>query len=207
MVLAAASVLGGALNLPFVHSLEKWLEHTIELVAEHGAEIHGYLSLSWGGLNPVVALVSTLLALLAIGLSWLLYGRNPLQVGQIDPLKKMLGPVYTAFENKYWVDEIYGAVILKPYEALARFLAVKVDWDFWHDWLHDSVIARFFRWFTNFLANPIDLGIIDAISNGLATLTKRSSTTLRQLQNGFVRSYALSVLLGVVLILGYLLFK
>jgi NADH-quinone oxidoreductase subunit L len=207
MVLAAASVLGGALNLPFVHSLEKWLEHTIELAAEHGAEIHGYLSISWGGLNPVVALVSTLLALLAIGLSWLLYGRKPLQAGQIDPLKKMLGPVYTAFENKYWVDEIYGAVIIKPYEALARFLAEKVDWDFWHDWLHDSVIARFFRWFTNFLANPIDLGIIDAVSNGLATLTKRSSSALRQLQNGFVRSYALSVLLGVVLILGYLLFK
>jgi NADH-quinone oxidoreductase subunit L len=98
-------------------------------------------------------------------------------------------------------------VILKPYETLARFLAEKVDWDFWHDWLHDSVIARFFRRFTKFLADPIDLGIIDAVSNGLATLTKRSSTALRQLQNGFVRSYALSVLLGVVLILGYLLFK
>ena len=207
MVLAAASVLGGALNLPFVHSLEKWLEHTIELTAEHAAEIHGYLSVSWGGLNPLVALVSTLLALLAIGLSWFLYGRKPLQVGQIDPLKKMLGPLFTAFENKYWMDEIYGALILKPYERLAQFLALKVDWDFWHDWLHDSVIARFFRWFTNFLANPIDLGIIDAISNGLANLTRRSSTALRRLQNGFVRSYALSVLLGVVLILGYLLFK
>ncbi|HCC78654.1 MAG: hypothetical protein A2X25_10070 [Chloroflexi bacterium GWB2_49_20] len=207
MVLAGASILGGALNLPYLHSLGQWLEHTIELAAEHGEEIRGYLSISWGGLNPVVALVSTLLALLAIGLSWLLYGRKPLQVGQIDPLKKMLGPLYTAFEKKYWVDEIYGALIINRYVDLARFLAEKVDWNFWHDWLHDSVIARFFRWFTKFLANPIDLGIIDAISNGLATLTKRSSTALRQLQNGFVRSYALSVLLGAVLILGYLLFK
>jgi len=207
MVLAAASVLGGALNLPFLHSLEKWLEHTIELTAEHAAGFHGYLSISWGGLNPLVALVSTLLALLAIGLSWFLYGRNPVQIGQIDPLKKMLGPLFTVFENKYWVDEIYGVVIIKPYKSLARFLAVKVDWDFWHDWLHDTVIARFFRWFTNFLANPIDLGIIDAISTGLANLTRSSSSALRRLQNGFVRSYALSVLLGVVLILGYLLFK
>ena len=207
MILAIGAVLGGALNLPYVHSLEIWLEHTVELAAEHAAEIHGYLSISWGGLNPIVALVSTLLALLAIGLSWLLYGRKPLQVGQTDPLKKMLGPLYTAFENKYWVDEIYGVLILKPVVALTDFLAQKVDWEFWHDWLHDSVIARFFRWFTNFMANPIDLGLIDAISTGLATLTTRSSATLRKLQNGFVRSYALSVLLGVVLILGYLLFK
>ena len=105
------------------------------------------------------------------------------------------------------IRKINGALIINRYVDLARFLAEKVDWNFWHDWLHDSIIARFFRWFTKFLANPIDLGIIDAISNGLATLTKRSSTALRQLQNGFVRSYARSVLLGAVLILGYLLFK
>jgi NADH-quinone oxidoreductase subunit L len=206
MVLAGLSVLGGALNLPYVHTLGKWLEHTIELM-EPERVIQGFLSISWGGLNPVVALISTLLALLAIGLSWLLYGRKPLQVGQVDPLKKMLGPVFKVFENKYWVDELYAALFINRYVDLARFVAEKVDWDFWHNWLHDSVIARFFRWFTNFLANPIDLGIIDAISKGLASLANNSSTALRKLQNGFVRSYALSVLLGVVLILGYLLFK
>jgi NADH-quinone oxidoreductase subunit L len=207
MVLAGLSILGGALNLPYVHSLGTWLEHTIEIAAEHAGEIHGYLSISWGGLNPVIALVSTLLAILAIGLSWMLYGRRSLQAGQIDPLKKILGPLYTVFENKYWVDEIYAALIVNRYVDLSRFLAEKIDWDFWHNWLHDSVIARFFRWLTGFLAKPIDLGIIDAISSGLAELTRRSSNGLRRLQNGFVRSYALSVLLGVVLILGYLLFK
>jgi NADH-quinone oxidoreductase subunit L len=207
MVLAGLSALGGLLNLPYVHTLGKWLEHTIQVTAEHGAEIEGYLAISWGGLNPVVALISTLLALLAISLSWVLYGRKPIQAGQADPLKKMLGPLYTAFENKYWVDEIYTALIINPYLATAKFLADKVDWDFWHNWLHDSVIAATFRWLTRFLAEPIDLGIIDAVSKGLASLAKRLSTSLRQLQNGFVRSYALSVLLGVVIILGYLLFK
>ena len=112
MVLAGLSILGGALNLPVLHSLGHWLEHSIEAVAEHGAEIHGYLSISWGGLNPVVALFSTLVALLAIFLSWVLYGRKTLEKGQVDPLKKILGPVYKVFENKYWVDEIYNAVII-----------------------------------------------------------------------------------------------
>jgi NADH-quinone oxidoreductase subunit L len=206
MVLAGLSILGGLLNLPYVHTLSKWLEHTIELM-ESDFVLPGYLSISWGGLNPVVALVSTLLALLAIGLSWLLYGRKSLQVGEIDPLRKLLGPVFKVFENKYWVDELYAALFINRYVDLARFVAEKVDWNFWHDWLHDSVIARFFRWFTHFLADPIDLGIIDAISTALASLVNRSSAALRKLQNGFVRSYALSVLMGVVLILGYLLFK
>ena len=48
---------------------------------------------------------------------------------------------------------------------------------------------------------------VDAIANGLGNLTRRVSASLRRLQNGFVRSYALAVLFGVVVILGYLLLK
>jgi len=53
----------------------------------------------------------------------------------------------------------------------------------------------------------IDTRGIDAFFNGLGELTKRASASLRRLQNGFVRSYALAVLFGVVVILGYLLMK
>jgi NADH-quinone oxidoreductase subunit L len=194
IILATLSVFGGVLNLPGLHTLTAWLEHTI-------AFIHP------GEFNLTVALSSTILALLAIFLSWLVYGRKPMAAGEQDPLKKMLGPVFTIFENKYWVDEGYWAVFVDRYIDLARFLAQTVDWRFWHDWVHDSVIASNFKRLAHFLANPIDLGFIDAIANGLANLTQRSSAGLRKIQNGFVRSYALSVLLGVVLILGYLLIK
>ena len=53
----------------------------------------------------------------------------------------------------------------------------------------------------------VDQQFIDAIANGLGNLTRAASSRLRRLQNGFVRSYALAVLLGVVIILGYLLLK
>jgi NADH-quinone oxidoreductase subunit L len=53
----------------------------------------------------------------------------------------------------------------------------------------------------------VDQQFIDAIANGLGNLTRGASARLRRLQNGFVRSYALAVLLGVVIILGYLLLK
>jgi NADH-quinone oxidoreductase subunit L len=207
MVLAGLSVLGGALNLPGLHTLGNWLEHTIELV-EHEVEVAPWLAFDLGGFNPWVALISTAVALIAIYLSWLLYGRKPLASGQQDPLKKPLGFLFTGMENKWFVDEGYAAVILKPYTAISRFLAEVIDWRFWHDWFHEKVIAGTYQWLANICLNRwADQKGIDAFFNGLGELTKRISTGLRSLQNGFVRSYALAVLTGVVVILGYLLLK
>jgi NADH-quinone oxidoreductase subunit L len=207
MVLAGLAVLGGALNLPGVHSLGLWLEHTIEL-AEHEAEVAPWLAISWGGLNPFVALLSTVLALLAIYLSWLIYGRKPLIAGQKDPLKKALGFIFTGMERKWFVDEGYGAVFIKPYEAISRFLAEVIDWRFWHDWFHEKVIAGTYQFISRTVLDlRVDQQGIDALANGLGELTKRVSAGLRRLQNGFVRSYALAVLFGVVIIVGYLVLK
>jgi len=196
IILAILAALGGAMNLPFggFHNLTHWLSHTLSEVEDLP-------------LNLMVAGISTVLALLAIYISWLIYGKNPIKEGQPDPLKKPLGFIFTGMENKWFVDEGYKAVFLDRYVDLARFLSITLDWNFWHDWFHESVLYAFFRWLANFLANPVDMGIINAIADTLADWTKRSSESLRRLQNGFVRSYALSVLLGVVAILGYLLFK
>ncbi|HEY3313007.1 MAG TPA: NADH-quinone oxidoreductase subunit L [Anaerolineales bacterium] len=193
MVLAVLSIFGGMLNLPGVYTLTQWLEHTILI---HPGEF-----------NLTVALTSTVLALLAIFLSWWLYMRKPLEVGQPDPLKKMLGPLFIGMENKWFVDEAYWFVFVDRYVDLARFLAQKVDWDFWHEWFHNSVIAGGFVGLTRFLADPVDLGIVDNISKVLANAVQASANSLRRFQNGFVRSYALAVMLGVVAILGYLLLK
>ena len=207
MVLAALSVLGGALNLPGVHTLTHWLEHTVELV-EHEAHVAPWLEASWGGLNPYVALISTVAAVLAIVISWFIYGRNPLKAGQIDPLKKPLGALFTGMENKWFVDEIYQTIILTPYTKLSYFLADVIDWKFWHDWFHETVIAGTYNWVSNIALNDYaDQKGIDAFANWLGTATQNFSATLRKVQNGFVRSYALSVLLGVVFILGYLILK
>ena len=92
MVLAGLSVFGGALNLPFegFHNLGHWLGYTI-------GEVEG-LPLDLG-----VAGISTVLALLAIFFSWLLYGKNPIKEGQADPLKKPLGFLFTGMENTWFV--------------------------------------------------------------------------------------------------------
>jgi NADH-quinone oxidoreductase subunit L len=197
MILAALATLGGLLNLPFdgFHTLTLWLGHTI-------GEVEA-LNINW-----TVAGISTALALLAIFISWLLYGRKPLEAGQKDPLKKMLGPIFTGMERKWFVDEGYWAVFVDRYVDLGHFLADVIDWRFWHDWFHEKVIAGTYNWISRIVLDlRVDRQGIDAFFNGLGELTKRISTGLRRLQNGFVRSYALAVLFGVVAILGYLILK
>ena len=108
-------------------------------------------------------------------------------------------------ENKWFVDEGYWAVIINRYVDLCEFLADVVDWRFWHDWFHDTVIAGTYNWLSNIaLDRYADQRGIDAFCQWLGHVTKSLSASMRKVQNGFVRSYALSVLLGVVLILGYL---
>jgi NADH-quinone oxidoreductase subunit L len=195
MVLAALSVVGGALNYPGVDTLSNWLENTVQFIKPIEFQMN-------------VALISTGLALLAILISWLLYGRKPLKVGEIDPLKKMLGPIFTGMERKWFVDELYWALFLDRYVDASRFVANVIDEKFWHDWFHEKVIVGTYNWLSRIALNRYaDQRGIDAFFNNLGQWTKDTASSLRRFQNGFVRSYALFVLIGVVAILGYLIFK
>jgi NADH-quinone oxidoreductase subunit L len=97
--------------------------------------------------------------------------------------------------------------VIKPYVWISKFLAEKVDWAFWHDFFHDKVLVRSFNAITHFLSGPIDLGIIDGIANFLGDGFKELADQMRKLQTGFVRNYALSVFIGVIFIIGYLIFR
>ncbi|UYN88885.1 MAG: NADH-quinone oxidoreductase subunit L [Anaerolineales bacterium] len=195
-ILAALSVFGGLINVPVLHPFTDWLEHTLGHDFAHATVF-----------NFGVAIFSTVLALIAIYVSWRLYGRKPLEAGEVDPLKQRLGFVFKGMENKWWVDELYDAAIIQPYRRLAAFLADVVDWRFWHDWVHDTLIGRGFSALARFLAEPVDMGVIDGISRGLAALARGLSRGLSLLQSGYVRNYALMVFFGVVLMIGYLVFS
>ena len=192
ILLAVGALLGGALNLPGIHTLTDWLEHTLHV---HVSEF-----------NITVAALSTVLALLAIGIAWWVYGRQPMEKGAPDPLRRILGPVFVGMENKWWVDELYQFLIIRPYIALADILADVIDGRFWHDWFHDTVLARSFREGTRWLNEAFDMRVIDGIANGLGNLTQAVSDRMRFLQTGYVRNYALSFLVGVLLVLSYFIF-
>ncbi len=192
IVLAVGAALGGLMNLPFggFHQLATWLEHSV---------VHAHA----GEFSLTVAGISTLLGLIAIGLAYLLYGRKPLEAGQRDPLLTT-GPVFTFLNHKWYWDELYMAIFVAPYKALARFFAFTVDQEFWHDWFHDRILGDAFRGLAGILSKPVDEGLIDGAVNGVARVINGSSRELRKVQTGYVRNYALAVTLGIVIILGYI---
>ncbi|TLN18294.1 NADH-quinone oxidoreductase subunit L, partial [bacterium] len=123
-----------------------------------------------------VALGSLGVALLGIFIAWLIYGRKPLADAKTpDPLARPLGAIFRGMENKWKVDEFYHLIVVQPYQALAEFFA-----------------------------GPVDQGLIDGLVNGVASLLASLGQLVRRLQTGFVRTYALAVLVGVVAVLAYL---
>ena len=83
----------------------------------------------------------------------------------------------TLLLNKYYVDELYDATIVQPIHLVAE----------------EGLWKR------------IDAGLIDGVVNGVGETVGGMSDLLRRMQTGSVRTYAASLLLGAVLILGYYL--
>jgi NADH-quinone oxidoreductase subunit L len=210
LILALLSATGGFINFPTFHTFTTWLEHTFTAGVE-GAAGGEVIAETF---NFSIAILSTIVAVSAITLAWYFYIRRvkdleglPLNKRADDPLRPILGPVFTLLENKYWVDEFYGYIVVKPFIWVSKFLAEKVDWAFWHDFFHDKVLVRSFIAVTHFLSGPIDLGIIDGIANFLGDGFKELAAQMRKLQTGFVRNYALSIFIGVIFIIGYLIIR
>jgi NADH-quinone oxidoreductase subunit L len=130
------------------------------------------------GFNPIIAAVSLIIALLGLAAAWLVYGRKPFTAGDADPLAAKLGALYAGAKNKWRVDELYHVLFVKPFQDLSREFA-----------------------------EPVDQGWIDGIAVGFGSLTKAISQSWRSLENGYVRSYALSILVGIVLIFTYLVLR
>ena len=84
--------------------------------------------------------------------------------------------VYDLVYNKYYVDQIYDATVVEPLKNGSDFL--------WHG---------------------VDENVIDGAVNGSATIVGWLSDHLRKLETGYVQQYALAILVGVVLVTGYLI--
>ncbi len=158
--------------------------------------------------NWLLAGIATGIAAVAIFTAHRIYAGNKAVVNRDehnlgeDPLFANRGTRQAwSFANArmYW-DEFYGAVIEQPFNRAGDFLANVIDWNFLHDYFHDRVIKRGFDAVGNFLKEPIDLGLIDGIVNGVGRVVAFFSGRFRGMQTGYVRTYALTLLLGVVVV-------
>jgi len=110
----------------------------------------------------MLALVSVIIAALGIGMGWYVYRRRPLL-----QMPRLL-------ENKYYVDEIYDATLIRPIAAGSREGLWKI----------------------------VDMGVIDGVLHTIGETVTEAGQLARHLQAGFVRGYAAIILIGALILIG-----
>ena len=121
-----------------------------------------------------MAALSLAIALAGVVVATVFYLRRP----EIPERVRATYPeTYRVLLNKYYVDEMYAALVVEPIRAGSLWL--------WQ---------RFDEW------------VIDGSVNGVGALVRAGSRGLRRTQTGYVMNYVLSFIIGVVAILGYLAF-
>jgi len=148
MLLAVLSLFGGFINIPH------WLEPMFAEKPE----------------NQTLAWISAGVGVAGILLAYLFYVAKR---GLADSFAKAMNGFYTLVFNKYYVDEIYGAVVVRPLVAISR-----------------TVLWR-----------GVDAGLIDGTVNGVGSRSRGIGSILRMLQSGNIRTYAAWVVLGSILVL------
>ncbi|UCC61772.1 MAG: NADH-quinone oxidoreductase subunit L, partial [Anaerolineae bacterium] len=113
--------------------------------------------------------------------------------------------LYNLLVNKYYVDEFYVAVIVNPLRRLGAFLAEAVE----RQVIDRAVngVSPLLRQLGVFLSDTVEWQVIDRAVNGVASLLGQGSKGTRRLQTGYIRNYALGVVLGVVVISAYLILR
>jgi NADH-quinone oxidoreductase subunit L len=167
LILAVGALLAGVMNLPGIggHFLESFLEPTFEATGN----VHEAPAFSFP-----LAIGTVLLALAALWVAYQVYGKRKWKKTFRDPLAYYLGVFFEGFEQRWYADDVYNSMIVRPFKATGRFL------------------SRIF--------DPLG---IDGLVNGAARLVGLGGRGLREAQTGYIRSYALVFFVGVVAVLGY----
>jgi NADH-quinone oxidoreductase subunit L len=212
LILAFFSFTIGFMNVPTngpFHGFFGWKDYEFKHFLEASMpSLTGKTPLEF---NWLLAIGAVALAFAAIAFAHSRYAGDKSLENREDPnIANRLDPLYAnratrqiwsiANARMYW-DEIYGALIEQPYNRLADFFANVVDWRFLHDYFHDTVLKKGYDSLGGLLARPFDLGIIDGAVNGVGWLVRFFSGRMRGLQTGYVRTYAVILLFGVVLVI------
>jgi NADH-quinone oxidoreductase subunit L len=148
MILAVLSLGGGFINVPH------WLEPLFPEKPE----------------NEMLAWTSAAVGVAGILLAYLFYVARR---GLADSVAKSVGKLYKLVYNKYFVDEIYDATVVKPLVNGSRIV----------------------------LWRGADAGLIDGIVNGVGFRSRGVGSILRLMQSGSIRVYAAWVVFGSVIVL------
>jgi NADH-quinone oxidoreductase subunit L len=162
IILAIGSIFTGWLGAPeylWGSAWDRWLQ-PIFGAPEHHSSVS----------TEILVTVLTL-AVVAAGIYWayIKYGKAGVRFDQESE-----NPLYRLSLNKYYIDELYDSVLVRPFTAGARFLA-----------------------------RIIDPWVIDGMVNGIAAIARGFSWAAHALQTGNVQHYVAGFLAGTLALLAY----
>ncbi|HET9332525.1 MAG TPA: NADH-quinone oxidoreductase subunit L [Gemmatimonadota bacterium] len=181
-VLGVLSVIGGWIGIPpaigellggVPNAIEAWLAPVFLSAhgeAGHAAEAHAVPPAEYALMAASVAVAT--LGILAARHLWLARPEVPQRIAARFQVP------YTILRNKYWVDELYDALVVRPYNALSRF-----------------------AW------RIVDEGLIDGLLvGGTAKVVQMQSRAMSGWESGSIPTYVMVFFGGAIVILAYYLF-
>jgi NADH-quinone oxidoreductase subunit L len=167
IILAVLSAVGGFLGVPAIfgmpHVFHQYMEPLISFRqhAEHTSATFEFTLI-------LVSVITLVVIILAVRNYYVSRKTVP------EAEQEKLSPIATLIYNKYYIDEIYAAVITRPLDKLSAFG---------------------YRWIEN--------GFIDRIVNGTGSVVNRASSVLRMVQTGNIGFYIFSMIIGIIALLAF----
>jgi NADH-quinone oxidoreductase subunit L len=166
--LALLAIIGGVVGIPGVtDTLEHFLEPTFEESRYH--DVHPSDGAEWAGLA-----VGALVSIAAISLAFVMYVRRR---GITLRLRDRFRPVHDFLAHKWYFDELYDAVFVRPFTGAGSFGRRVIETDF----------------------------VQGFIVGGATGIVRAGTSFARAIQTGYLRAYALLLLLGMAALALYFL--
>ena len=162
IVLTVLAIFGGLLNIPHLFGGNKMMMHYLSPVVPMDEK---HMAMNTEIMLMIIASVAIFLTIYFAHLKYKIKKTVPEADAQITGFGKVLN-------HKYYIDELYNAIVVKPLNM-----------------------------FGNFLYKIIDLQVIDGFVNGTARFSAYCSSQLKNIQTGAVSFYLFAMALGMVGIL------
>ena len=172
IILAILSVIGGVIGLPELFGFHHLLNNFLAPVLEASNQISGHIHLSHST-EIILMTVTVIAAVIAILTARYLYITKK-QVPEVSPSAALPKLIF----NKYYVDELYLTIIIKPLTQ-----------------------------FSNFIFRFIEVNIIDAFVNGFGKGALQAGNVIKNIQTGNTGFYLFGMVIGVtaILLLNYII--
>jgi NADH-quinone oxidoreductase subunit L len=172
MILALLSIIGGWVGVPAALGGHDEIGEFLEPVFSNGATVTEAVSHST---ELSLAAVSVIVALLGFFAAYVLYYKKP---GTAASYAKSFPGLYRIVENKFYIDEIYQAIIVTPLLIFSRLI----------------------------LGTLFDGGIVNGSGYAAGAATRGFGSLVRKVQSGNIRSYAGWLALGAAVVIAVMIF-